>query len=112
MNRSIAFVLTVSLIALLAGCTRIPGGVAPSTIPLEPGGYTMIGPVSASDCKVNLLGLIPISGGNNLHQAIREAKDDRGADALIEVTVDLVSKYFILWSQTCTNVHATAVSVP
>jgi hypothetical protein len=59
-----------------------------------------------------LLGCIPISGGNQLSDALDEAQGDRaGADALIDITVEAVSKYFILWSHGCTVVRATAVSV-
>jgi hypothetical protein len=69
-------------------------------------------PDSAADCEYNLLGFIPISGGNQLSDALDEAQGDRaGADALIDITVEAVSKYFILWSHGCTVVRATAVSV-
>jgi hypothetical protein len=44
-----------------------------------------------------------------MHQALREESD---ADALINITVERAFKYFILWSQMCTEVHATAVRVP
>lgn len=44
--------------------------------------------------------------------AMREAlRKESNADALINITVDRVSKYFILWSQTCTEVRATAVRI-
>ena len=101
----------LALLFLLSGCVRTPGGIAPSNIPLEQGGYTVIGPVSASDCKVNLLGLIPVSGGNSLSGALKKAKRERNAQALVEVKVDFVSKYFILWSQACTEVRAIAVTI-
>ena len=94
-----------------AGCSRIPGGVAPSTIPLEQGGYTIIGPTAGSDCKVNLFGIIPDSGGNSVREAVDEAREKQKADALIDISVDAVSKFFFLWSETCTEVHATAVWV-
>jgi hypothetical protein len=101
------------LILSASGCARSPGGVAASNIPLAPGGYTEIGDVSASDCKINLLGILPVSGSNYIsdamHQALREESD---ADALINITVERVFKYFILWSQMCTEVRATAVRVP
>ena len=111
MIRSRSLLVLLCALVALAGCTRYPGGVAASTVPLSPGGYTVIGPVSATDCKVNLLGLIPLSGGNRVHQAIDKAKRKRSADALIGVTVDRASKFFLLWTQTCTEVHATAVSI-
>ena len=101
--------LVLAVFAL--GCTRMPGGVAPSNIPLAPGGYTVIKQVSASDCKINLLGLIPVSGSNRLNEAMEKARRKANAHALIDITVDRASKFFILWSQTCTEVHATAVTV-
>lgn len=105
-------ILVLSLILFAAGCTRLPGGVAPSNIPLEPGGYLEIGPVSASDCKVNLFGILPVSGSNRVADAVRSALlKESQADALINISIDLSSKYFILWSQTCTEVHATAVRI-
>jgi hypothetical protein len=86
--------------------------VAPSNIPLAQDGYREIGPVAASDCKVNLFGIIPISGSNRVADAVRSAlRKESRADALINISIDVVSKYFILWSSTCTEVHATAVSI-
>lgn len=94
------------------GCFRSPGGVAASNIPLSQDGYRVLGPVKASDCKYNLLGIIPISGGNQTADAIAEALGDRpGADAMVDITVEGVSKYFILWSQQCTDVRGLAVSI-
>ena len=97
---------------VLPGCVRAPGGVAPSNIPLEPGGYTVIGRVSGSDCRTMLLGLIPLSGGNQVADAMREALAERpGAEALVDISIDLVGKNFIIVTTTCTEVRATAVSV-
>lgn len=93
-------------------CVRSPGGIAPSNIPLAPDGYVPLGPVTASDCKVNLLGSLPISGSNRIADAERKAlgKID-GAQALVDVSIDRSIKFFILWSQVCTEVHATAVAL-
>ena len=45
--------------------------------------------------------------------AMRKAREqEEGTDALIDISVDRVVKYFILWSSVCTEVRATAVSVP
>ena len=109
-----ARIIALALIAgfALTGCVRTPGGVAPSNIPLAPGGYTPLGRVAASDCKVNLLAIIPISGGNRVADAMKNAlKKQQGADALVDISVDYVSKWFVLWSQACTEVRATAVQV-
>jgi len=108
--RTLRVLVLVGLLTT-AGCTRMPGGIAPSNIPLPPDGYTRLRDVTASDCKINLLGLIPVSSGNFIHDAMDEALEQvEGADALVEITVERVTKYFILWSQTCTEVRASAVS--
>jgi hypothetical protein len=106
-----AFILFLILSA--AGCARSPGGIAPSNIPLQQGGYTPIGPVSASDCKVNLLGILPLSGGNQIADAMQSAlRRESSADALVDISIDHVWKYFILWSSSCTEIRATAVRIP
>ena len=107
----ITSLLTLVLL-VLAGCTHSPGGIAPSTIPLAPGGYTVLKEhVSGSDCRVAILGLIPVSGGNQTDQAIREAiLSAPGATALVNVSSDAYTAYWILWSQSCTVVHGTAVT--
>ena len=110
MARGIALTLVIGL--ALVGCVRTPGGVAPSNIPLEPGSFTPLGRVEAQDCKVDLFGIIPISGGNHVSDAVEKALSKRaGTDALVGISVDHVSKWFLLWSQSCTEVRATAVSV-
>jgi len=84
--------------------------VAPSNIPLDPNSYDVIGPTSGSDCKVNLFGLLPVSGGNQVSDALQEALNRRpGTEAMVQITVDRVSKFFILWTQTCTEVRGLAV---
>jgi hypothetical protein len=96
-----------------AGCVRTPGGIAPSNIPLNQGAYTVIGRVAASDCKVNLFGILPVSGSNTVADAVEKAlRREPQADALINISIDRATKFLILWSQVCTEIHATAVSVP
>ena len=105
-------IIALFLVVFAAGCTRSPGGIAASNIPVPANGYVTIGPVSASDCKINLLGIIPISGSNYLADAMAEAlREESNADALINISVDRVFKFFILWSQTCTEVRATAIRI-
>jgi hypothetical protein len=110
--KRILILATLFFLVGATACTRMPGGIAPSNIPINPGQYTVLGPVEAQDCKVNLLMLIPVSGANNLNDAVQAALGRRpGTDALVNITVDRVSKFFILWTQTCTQVFATAVSL-
>lgn len=104
----IAIVMMICL--SLTACVRQPGGISPSNIPITQDGYRTLGKVEVSDCKINLFGLIPISSANYLWDAVDEAQRQiPGTDGLVNITVDRVSKYFILWSQTCTEVRATAV---
>ena len=112
--RPVPIILTMAWLAVsITGCTRLPGGIAPSNIPLAPGGYTPIGRVKASDCKVNLLGLIPVSGSNTIDDAVRKALErESEADALVDISIDRSAKFFLLWTQVCTEIHATAVRIP
>jgi hypothetical protein len=107
--RSASLLLAMLLIGL--GCAHYPGGIAPSTIPLEPGGYTVLkSNVVGSDCQVSLLGILPFSGGNTTDEAIADAlRQAPGATALVNVTSDAYSQYWILWSNTCTEARGAAV---
>ena len=94
----------------LVACVRNPGGIAPSNVPIGPNGYDELGPTAASDCKVNILGFLPVSGGNQVADAVAGALAKHpNADALVGITVDSVYKNFLLWTQHCTEVRATAV---
>ncbi len=103
--------LLAAAVFLFAGCVHRSGGIAASTKPLDPNGYQELGYVEASDCLVRLLMIIPVTTGNKTRDALAEAFEKaRGADALIQVTVDTVSQYWLLWSHTCTEIQGTAVS--
>ena len=92
------------------GCRRRPGGVGPWSRPLGRGGYTGLGKVRGQDCVYHLLGLIPVTGGNEMRNAVEDALRTKPlADALVEVTVDGYFQYFILFSRACTQVYGTAV---
>lgn len=103
-------VVLFASILFTAGCMHQPGGIAPATKPLVPGGYTELGKVRGQDCGYHLLGLIPVTGGNETRNAVADALHTKIlADALIEVTVDGYFQYFVLFSRACTQVYGTAV---
>ena len=108
--RNAPILLLMALLAL-AGCSHYPGGIAPSTIPLAPGGYTVVKKdVMGADCLVALLGIVPLSNGNQTYEAIADALSQApGANALVGVSSDSYSQFWILWSNTCTEVRGTAV---
>lgn len=102
-----------ALLALTAGCVVQPGGIAPSTIPVSPGAYTVFKEVEGEDCAHYLFGVIPISNHNQLRNAVANALDNaKGADALIKVTVDHSWQHMILWATSCTQVQGIAVQTP
>ena len=56
---------------LMSGCVHHSGGIAPSTIPLAPDSYRILGPVKGQDCVYYLFGLIPLSNGNETKTALQ-----------------------------------------
>lgn len=103
--------LCIAVLALVAtvGCLRVPAGVAPSNTPLEARSYNVIGDAFGRSTHVSLFGIIPISSSNHTAKAIEAAKNTSGGDALIDVTVESVSKYFILFSTYTTEVRGKAI---
>ncbi len=110
LNLSKKILFTSSLIWGLSGCSHYSGGIAASSTPLTVGGYEKLGEVEGSDCVYSLLGMIPLSSGNETKKAVQDAISEiEGADALINVTSDTYSQFYILYSRTCTQVQGIAV---
>jgi len=78
----------LSTCAVLSGCVTSPGGIAPSTLPItSKDTYTIIKTdASASDGAVVLCG-IPLKTCS-AYDALQTAKQNYGADALINVTLE------------------------
>ncbi|MCP4630710.1 MAG: hypothetical protein GY850_45440 [bacterium] len=94
---------------IVSGCAHYPGGLAPSTTPLEGKEYDILGPAKGQDNRVSLLGILPITGSNHTRNAVADALKSSGGDALINVTVESVIRYWILWSNHKTLVHGDAI---
>ncbi len=100
----------LAALALISGCGHISGGVAPSNVPLAPDSYKILGSVRGDTCVYNLLGLIPVTPGNETKNALADALNQKpGTIALINVTADTYSQYFIIFSRMCTQVDGIAV---
>jgi hypothetical protein len=98
------------LFALLSGCIHAPIAITASTKPLSQDGYTVLGSTHGQDCVYHLFAAIPLSDGNELHEAVADAmKKKPYADALIDVTVDYYFQWWILFTRACTQVHGVAV---
>jgi hypothetical protein len=105
------WLIAIALPALLSSCVvgRHPAGIASETSPLTTD-YTVIGPVEGSSCRSWLLGL-PLGGMRNTQEIIDELVKEKGADALVGVTVEYTGEVFALpvVGASCLNVKGQAV---
>jgi hypothetical protein len=98
------------LLTGLASCAHLSGGVSPSTMPMGNRDYDSLGPVAGTSSVVYLFGVLPISGSNSTRDAMEDALAQKpGTDALIQVSADTSSYFFILWTQDVITVEGTAV---
>jgi len=109
MSKLIVLCLGLPLCLLAAGCASYPGGLSDSTTPLHAKPYTVIGDTEGVDAHYAILGLIPVTPGNKLSEAVKKAKGKVGADALIDITVDGYMQFWILFTRTVTKVEAKGI---
>ena len=102
-------ILLGSASVFFAGCAHVPGGIAPSTTPIEGRAYDVLGDVKGTSSRVLLLGLLPISGPNTIQGAVNDAKNQMNADALIEVTAEAYNSFWIFWANNTTVVRGKAI---
>lgn len=105
---------SAALVALLAatsaGCTAAPVTIAPSTMPLEPGSYRVLGDAEGSAMGVSIIG-IPVAGLRQMGEARDEALQTSGGDALIEVAGDCCTLNLPLVTLYWTTIEGKAVKV-
>jgi len=111
MSKARAFVVIgMALFAAVAtGCAHYPGEVAASNTPLEGRKDTILGNTQATDTRVCLFGILPISGANSVRTALNKAAEKAGGDALIDITVESYTHYWILFSSDITKVEGIAI---
>lgn len=110
MMRAMKRTLLVVLLALVSsGCFRSPIAMMPSTKPLAPGTYQELGPVEETDCLWLLFGILPISFGNDLQGAMRDAIAQGGGDALVQVTAETYYQNFLIVGRYCSIIQGVAV---
>jgi len=100
--------LSLLLLLFVSGCAHVPGGIAASTHPIE-GSYRVLGPTHASSHAVYLLGFIPLNGSSSLKEARDEAIRKKAADALIAVTAESYTQYWILFRKETIVVDGIAI---
>lgn len=112
MKTMIILMIAVLVTVVTLGCVHTTGGVAPSNVPLAPGSYKELAIVGGKDCVYYLFGVIPLTGGNETRTALNRALLSRpGTMALVNVTADTYSQFFIVFSRSCTQVYGTAVRI-
>lgn len=103
--------LLVALVAApCAGCVAAPVTIAPSTMPLEPGSYRVLGEAEGSAMGVSIIG-IPVAGLRQMGEARDEALKSSGGDALIEVAGDCCTLNLPLVTLYWTTIEGKAVKV-
>ena len=105
-----ALFAAISLMLLLAvGCAHTPGGIAASTVPIDGRNYMVLGPAKATSTAVYLFNFLPVSGSSSLRDAKNAAIRSKGADALIDVTAESYSQFWIIFSKSTIMVEGTAI---
>jgi hypothetical protein len=106
---SVVFSVLCSL--LLSSCivSRHPAGIASSTAPIT-STYTELGQVEESSCGYRVL-IFPLGGKDSSDAIIERVVKDKGADALVTVTVEHQGSTFALplVGSDCTIVKGVAI---
>ena len=109
-TRLIKNLLLLLILGVFAvSCAHAPGGIAASTTPIEGRDYTVLGKAVETDSLIYILGLIPVSGANHTSDAVNKAIQSLGGDALIEVTVEAYSQWWLLFTRRVTRVEGTVI---
>jgi hypothetical protein len=103
-----ALLLTFATLNLVA-CAHIPGGITDSTEPINNRQYEEIGKTEATSSRIALFGIIPLSNSNSIQNAIDLAKEQIGADALVKVTAEGYSQWFLLFSHDAIVVRGVGI---
>ena len=107
--RHLKYVALVLAVGAVAGCAHMPAGIAASSTPLEGRPYTVVGHAKQTDSRIMLLGVLPVSGSNNTREALNGAIRSRNGDALINITVEYVWHFWILWASDITVVEGDVI---
>jgi hypothetical protein len=89
------------------GCTY-PGGFAPSTIPVSERYVELGSEEEGSSCGYTFL-MLPLTSPNSVPDIIEEMIKNKGGDALVNVSSDSSSTFFLLGFANCVNIRGTVV---
>lgn len=111
-------IILATFLVVAVGCARWSGGIAPSNVPVEGRNYRILGEVKMTDTRWALFGLpgfdgtpglIPLTGSNTIREALEEAISSKGADALINITVETYIQNWLLFTRVVTVVEGQAI---
>ncbi len=102
-------ILALLLIVAASGCATNPGGIAASSTPINGRSYTNLGRSTATERRILLLGIIPITGENSIRGALNEAVENRGGDAMINITVESYAHWWIIITRFATRVDGEVI---
>jgi len=104
------FALVVALLLfIVSGCAHAPGGISPSSTPLEGKKYVNMGHATGADSLYYLLGIIPLSNSNTTPEALANAISSRGGDAMINITVESYAQWWVVVSRVVTTVQGDVI---
>jgi len=107
MNKPIVMALAGLCLGLLTACTT-PGAVAPSTMPVT-GKYVELGPFEEVESCGYVFFVVPVGSPDHLSDMIDKLVRSRGGDALIEVTSNSSTSWFLLGGSNCVQVRGKVV---
>ena len=94
---------------LTTACT-IPGAIAPSTIPLDANYVEISGKETSSSCGYTLL-MLPLGSPSPVSEVIDEMISSRGGDALVEVSSQSWTTWYLLGWANCFEITGKVVRV-
>lgn len=96
LHKPASFLMLIAVLLTGSACVvaRHPAGIASETTPLD-SEYTIIGPTERSSCRNWIFG-IPLSAMSRTREVIDEMVKEKGADALIGVTVEYTGEVFAI----------------
>jgi hypothetical protein len=110
LHRSIAGLsATVFWLLLTTACTT-PGAIAPSTIPLGTNYVGISEKETSSSCGYTLL-MIPLGFSRPVSDVIDDMISSRGGDALVEVSSQSWTTWYLLGGASCFEITGKVVKV-
>lgn len=96
----------------LANCTRAPLQLVASTQPIEPErARAADARATGFSCGMSLFGLFPLEEAS-LARAVDNAKASAKADTLVEVSIEVSSRWLLLVTETCVHVSGRGTRAP